>query len=56
MNSSDYAYLSNYGVYSAIALFAVALIAHAIDFAFSVRTSEVTTKLDFSRTRRISNL
>ena len=56
MNSSDFAYLSNYGVYSAIALFAVAFIAHALDFAFSVRSSEVKTKLDFSRTKRISNL
>jgi hypothetical protein len=56
VNSSDYAYLSNYGVYSAIALFAVAFIAHALDVAFSVRSLEEKTKLDFSRTRRIGNL
>ena len=56
MNSSDYAYLSNYGVYSAIALFAVAFVAHALDVAFSVRSLEEKTKLDFSRTRRIGNL
>ena len=52
----DYAYLSNYGVYSAIALFAVAFVAHALDVAFSVRSLEEKTKLDFSRTRRIGNL
>ena len=56
MNSSDYAYLSNYGVYTAMALFAVAFIAHAMDVAFSVRNLEEKTQLDFSRTKRIGNL
>ena len=56
MSSSDYAYLSNYGIYTATALFAVAFIAHAMDVAFSVRNLEEKTKLDFSHTKSIGNL
>ena len=56
MNSSDYAYLSNYGVYTAMVLFAVAFLAHAIDVAFSVRNLEEKTQLDFTRTKRIGDL
>ena len=56
MNSSDYAYLSNYGVYTAMALFAVAFVAHAVEVAFSVRNLEEKTKFDFSRTKRSGDL
>jgi cytochrome c-type biogenesis protein CcsB len=56
VNSSDYAYLSNYGIYTAMALFTVAFIAHAMDVAFSVRNLEEKTKLDFTRTKRIGDL
>ena len=56
MNSSDYAYLSNYGVYTAMALFAVAVVAHAVEVAFSVRNLEEKTKFDFSRTKRSGDL
>ena len=56
MSSTNYAYLSNYAVYSAMVLFTVAFISHAIEVAFSVRNSEEKTKFDFSRTKRSGDL
>ena len=56
MSSSDYAYLSNYGIYTAMVLLTVAFVAHAIEVAFSVRNLDEKTKFDFSRTKRSGNL
>ena len=56
MNSTNYAFISNYAVYSAIVLFTVAFIAHAIEVAFSLRNSGDKTQFDFSRTKRSGEL
>jgi cytochrome c-type biogenesis protein CcsB len=53
------AMLSNNFIYSSMAIFALAFLAHAIEVAWSVKTPEVTvkkTKLDFSKTERIGRL
>jgi cytochrome c-type biogenesis protein CcsB len=53
------ALLSNNFIYSSMAIFALAFLAHAIEVAWSVKTPEVTvkkTKLDFSKTERIGRL
>jgi len=53
------ALLSNNFIYSAMAIFALAFLAHAIEVAWSVKTPELTvkkTKLDFSKTERIGRL
>ena len=56
MNSTNYAFVSNYAVYSAIVLFTVAFFAHAIEVAFSLRNSGDKTKFDFTRTKRSGDL
>ena len=56
MSSNDYAYLSNYGVYSAMALFAIAFLAHAAEVAFSIRNVEEKTKFDFVRTKKSGDI
>jgi len=56
VNSTNYAFISNYAVYSAIVLFTVAFIAHAIEVAFSLRNSGDKTKFDFTRTKRSGDL
>ena len=56
MSSTNYAFISNYAVYSAIVLFTVAFIAHAIEVAFSLRNSGDKTKFDFTRTKRSGDL
>jgi cytochrome c-type biogenesis protein CcsB len=56
VSSNDYAYLSNYGVYSAMALFAIAFLAHAAEVAFSVRNVEEKTKFDFVRTKKSGDI
>ena len=56
MNSTNYAFTSNYAVYSAMVLFTVAFIAHAIEVAFSLRNSGDKTKFDFTRTKRSGDL
>ena len=56
MNSTNYAFISNYAVYSAIVLFTVAFFAHAIEVAFSLRNSGDKTKFDFTRTKRSGDL
>ena len=56
MNSSDYALISNYAVYSAIVLFAISFVSHAVEVAFSLRNSEDKTKFDFTRTKRSGDL
>jgi len=61
MSSTTYAYLSNYLIYSAMAVYTIAFFAHAIEVSFSVRNVEVSvgattdnsaTTFDFSRTQR----
>ncbi len=56
MSSTNFAFISNYAVYSAIVLFTVAFIAHAIEVAFSLRNSGDKTQFDFSRTKRSGEL
>ena len=56
MTSTNYAYLSNYAIYSAMVLFTIAFFAHAVEVAFSVRNLEEKTHFDFSRTKRSGNL
>jgi cytochrome c-type biogenesis protein CcsB len=53
------ALLSNNFIYSAMAIFALAFLAHAIVVAWSLKTPELTvkkTKLDFSKTERVGRL
>ncbi len=40
MTSRNWAYLSNYGIYSAMVVFTIAFFAHAIEVAFSVRNKD----------------
>lgn len=56
MSSTNFAYLSNYAIYSAMVLFTVAFIAHAVEVAFSVRNLDDKTKFDFTRTKRSGDL
>ena len=56
MNSTNYALISNYAVYSAIVLFAISFVSHAVEVAFSLRNSEDKTKFDFTRTKRSGDL
>ena len=59
MSDRSAALLSNNFIYSSMAIFALAFLAHAIEVAWSVKTPEVTvkkTKIDFSKTERIGRL
>jgi cytochrome c-type biogenesis protein CcsB len=59
MSDNSAAALSNNLIYSAILLYALAFLAHAIEVAWSVKTpanSVKKTKLDFSRTERVGRL
>ncbi len=59
MSDRSAALLSNNFIYSSMAIFALAFLAHAIEVAWSVKTPEVTvkkTKLDFSKTERLGRL
>ncbi len=56
MTSTNYAYLSNYAIYSAMVLYTIAFFAHSIEVAFSVRSDEVKTKFDFARTDRAGRI
>jgi cytochrome c-type biogenesis protein CcsB len=56
VSSTDYAYLSNYGIYSALVLFTIAFLAHAVEVAFSVRNVEEKTKFDFVRTKKSGDI
>ena len=59
MSDRSAALLSNNFIYSSMAIFALAFLAHAIEVAWSVKTPEMTvkkTKLDFSKTERIGRL
>ena len=52
MTSTNYAYLSNYLIYSAMVVYTVAFFAHAIEVAFSVRNVGANTEFDFNRTKK----
>ena len=59
MSDRSAALLSNNFIYSAMAIFALAFLAHAIEVAWSVKTPELSvkkTKLDFSKTERVGRL
>ena len=59
MSDRSAALLSNNFIYSAMAIFALAFLAHAVEVAWSVKTPELTvkkTKLDFSKTERVGRL
>ncbi|NBO16103.1 MAG: c-type cytochrome biogenesis protein CcsB [Actinobacteria bacterium] len=59
MSDRSAALLSNNFIYSAMVIYALAFLAHAIEVAWSVKTPEITvkkTKLDFSKTERIGRL
>ena len=59
MSDRSAALLSNNFIYLAMAIFALAFLAHAIEVAWSVKTPELTvkkTKLDFSKTERVGRL
>lgn len=59
MSDRSAALLSNNLIYSAMAIFALAFLAHAIEVAWSVKTPELSvkkTKLDFSKTERVGRL
>ena len=56
MTSTNFAYLSNYCVYSAMVLFTIAFISHAVEVSFSVRNVDVKTQFDFSRTKKSGRL
>ena len=56
MSSSNWAYLSNYAIYSAMVLFTLAFFSHAVEVAFSVKNDEAKTKFDFSRTDRFGRI
>ena len=59
MSDRSAALLSNNFIYSAMAIFALAFLAHAIEVAWSLKTPELTvkkTKLDFSKTERVGRL
>ncbi len=58
MTSANWAYLSNYAIYSSMVVFTIAFFAHAIEVAFSLRNTDSdvesasTTKFDFTRTEK----
>ncbi len=52
MTSTNYAYLSNYLVYSSMVVYTIAFFAHAIEVAFSVRNVGDATQFDFTRTQK----
>ena len=56
MNSTNFAYLSNYAIYSAMVLFSISFLAHGIEVAFSVRNQGEKTKFDFTRTERSGDI
>jgi cytochrome c-type biogenesis protein CcsB len=59
MSDKVAALLSNDFIYAAMALYTLALLTHAIEVAWSIKTPAVSvkkTKLDFSRTERVGRL
>ena len=56
MDSTNFAYLSNYAIYSAMVLFSISFLAHGIEVAFSVRNQGEKTKFDFTSTERSGDI
>ena len=59
MSDRSAALLSNNFIYSAMFIYALALLSHALEVAWSIKTPDIAvkkTKLDFSRTSRIGRL
>lgn len=59
MSDRSAALLSNNFIYSAMFIYALALLSHALEVAWSIKTPDIAvkkTKLDFSRTARIGRL
>lgn len=66
MTNSSWAYLSNYLIYSSMAVFTLAFFAHAYETAWSVRTPELestpktgntlTRTMDYTRTEKVARI
>jgi len=55
--SRDWAFVSNYIVYSAMAVFALSFIAHAFETAWAVRVpTDSSKRLDYKRTERVARV
>ncbi len=56
--SRTWAYLSNYLVYSSMALYALSVIAHAVETAWAVRVTTVDSKknMDYKRTEKVARI
>ena len=56
MTSRQFAYLSNYAIYSAMFVYTIAFFSHAVEVAFSVRNSGDSTKFDFAKTDKAGRI
>ncbi len=56
MSSRQFAYLSNYSIYSAMFLYTIAFFSHAVEVAFSVKNSGDSTQFDFAKTDKAGRI
>ena len=56
MSSRQFAYLSNYAIYSAMFVYTIAFFSHAVEVAFSVRHAEDSTKFEFAKTDKAGRI
>jgi len=56
MSSRQFAFLSNYAIYSAMFVYTIAFFSHAVEVAFSVRNSGDSTKFDFAKTDKFGRI
>lgn len=56
MSSRQFAFLSNYAIYSAMFVYTIAFFSHAVEVAFSVRNSGESTKFDFAKTDKFGRI
>lgn len=56
MTSRQFAYLSNYAIYSAMFVYTIAFFSHAVEVAFSLRNSGDSTKFDFAKTDKAGRI
>ena len=55
--SRSWAFASNYFIYSAMAVYTLAFLAHAIETAWAVKVPNDTTKtLDYKRTEKVARI
>jgi len=56
--SRSWAYLSNYFIYSAMAVYTISFFAHALETAWAVKITDVATdkKLDYNRTEKVARI